>query len=164
MNQIKEIRFTLITLSTVLILISCAANSIAQTINPHGFCGTKSNSVVSRKGFVELLELKSHLSIEEATNFPEGRDSLLAFLNNNLQYPEWAIESNIQGKVILEFSVSEKGSISDIIIIREVHGGGKVLTPEAIRLVESLPNFRPAESNGKKIPSKMEMTLNFILR
>ena len=53
-------------------------------------------------------------------DFPGGQKELLSFLSRNIKYPTKAIESKIQGRVIVQFVVNKDGSISNAKIVRSV--------------------------------------------
>lgn len=81
--------------------------------------------------------------------FPGGSQSMLEFINNNLNYPDLAKENNIEGKVYLKFVVRSTGEIDNIQIARGVH---KVLDTAAIELVKKMPRWNPGVQNGKTVP------------
>ena len=81
--------------------------------------------------------------------FPGGSQSMLDFIKNNLNYPDFAKENNIEGKVYLKFVVRSTGEIDNIQIARGVH---KVLDTAAIELVKNMPRWNPGVQNGKTVP------------
>ncbi len=81
--------------------------------------------------------------------FPGGSQSMLDFIKNNLNYPDFAKENNIEGKVYLKFVVRSTGEIDNIQIARGVH---KVLDTAAIELVKKMPRWNPGVQNGKTVP------------
>ena len=65
----------------------------------------------------------------------------------NFQYPEGAIDKNIQGRVIVILKIDRKGKLS----IKEVKGGDPLLQEEACRIFDGFPQLSPALQRGKPI-------------
>ena len=86
-----------------------------------------------------------HLSVEENPEFPGGPAKLLEYVQKNLKYPMMARESDIQGKVFVGFVVEKDGSISNVKVLRGIGGG---CDEEAVRVVQSLPKFKPGKQRG----------------
>jgi protein TonB len=87
--------------------------------------------------------------VEEMPEYPGGIPELLKFVAANLKYPEEAIAANIEGKVILKFVVNTDGSTDRIEVLRSVD---PLLDNEAVRVVKSLPLFRPGKQGGVAVP------------
>jgi protein TonB len=87
--------------------------------------------------------------VEEMPQFPGGDDELLKFISKNISYPEDAIRNNIQGRVILKFAVNADGSIDRIQILRGIDNS---LDSEAVRVVKTLPKFKPGKQQGVPVP------------
>lgn len=88
---------------------------------------------------------------EKRAHFPGGVDSLTSFLQKNLNYPQKALNEGIKGRVYVQFIIEMDGSISKNVNI--VHGIDPLLDAEAVRLVKSMPNWIPAEKEGKIVRS-----------
>lgn len=80
--------------------------------------------------------------------FPGGYKALNKFLANNLKYPAEAAEAGVQGQVLVSFLLDEEGNISTP---RVVKTPGPELDDEAIRVVQSMPRWTPAQKNGKPV-------------
>ena len=76
-------------------------------------------------------------------SFPGGDGELMKYVNNHIIYPESAKQNNIQGKVIVQFVVTKDGSIGQVKVARSVD---KDLDREAIRVIKTLPPFKPARN------------------
>ena len=85
------------------------------------------------------------VTVEEMPVFPGGSEALLKFISDNLNYPAKAIESNIEGKVIIRFVVSTDGSVKRITLLR---GVDPLLDEEAVRVISLLPKWKPGKNNG----------------
>ena len=92
--------------------------------------------------------------LQKPPAFPGGDQDLLKYLAENIKYPLFARENNIDGTVVLSFVVNKDGSVSDVSVLKEIGGGcGK----EAVRVVQSMPRWIPGEANGH--PVKVRFTL-----
>lgn len=99
--------------------------------------------------------------VEQMPLFPGGDEALLQFISQNTIYPESAKKRNIQGKVIVRFCVTPKGTVAMASILR---GVSPELNYEALRVVNSLPNFIPGRQNGKDVPVWYMVPIAFTLR
>lgn len=92
--------------------------------------------------------------------FPGGTEAMMEFISNNTKYPAIARDQGIQGRVFVTFVVEKDGSISNVEIIRGVHAS---LDKEAIRVMKSMPKWKPGEQAGKAVRSQMRLPFNFKL-
>src|ERR1035437_1597561 len=99
--------------------------------------------------------------VEEMPLFPGGEKALLDYIAANTQYPEIAKENNIQGKVIVRFCVTPKGGVSQVSVLK---GVDPELDKEAIRVVNTLPTFRPGKQGGKPVPVWYMVPIAFTLK
>lgn len=97
---------------------------------------------------------------EKMATFPGGEIELFEYLNQNMKYPQEAIEQKLEDRVIIEFCIHETGKISDVTILRGKH---KILNTEATRIVNSFPDWEPAYNKGKTICSKYVLPIIFKL-
>jgi TonB family protein len=86
--------------------------------------------------------------VELMPEFSGGDSVLLDYIGKNTVYPEIAKKNNIQGKVILRFCVNSKGSVTAVSVVRGVDPS---LDAEAIRVVKTLPDFKPGKQDGKPV-------------
>ena len=77
-----------------------------------------------------------------------------------LRYPAEAVENGIQGKVLVDFVIDEKGKVQDV---RVVKGVDELLDAEAVRVVSASPNWKPAQVRGKKVKCHMTIYVEFKL-
>ncbi len=99
--------------------------------------------------------------VEEMPMFPGGEVALLTYIGEHTQYPEVAKENNIQGKVIVRFCVTSKGGVDKVAILK---GVDPELDAEAIRVVKTLPAFKPGKQGGKPVPVWYMVPINFTLK
>jgi periplasmic protein TonB len=99
--------------------------------------------------------------VEEMPMFPGGDVALLKFISDHTQYPEIAKENNIQGKVIVRFCVTAKGGVSQVSVLK---GVDPELDKEAMRVVTTLPTFKPGKQGGKPVPVWYMVPIAFTLK
>lgn len=100
--------------------------------------------------------------VEEFAEFPGGMSALKKYLTDNLKYPERAKELAISGKVFVQFVVSTGGQISNVKLLRGLPDC-KECDTEAIRLVKTMPNWKPGKNNGKAVNSYFNLPVEFKL-
>lgn len=110
-------------------------------------------AVVDEEPIVQVPELQAE--------YPGGPEALMKFLKSNVQYPHEAKEMCIQGRVYVSLIVERDGLISKVEIVRGVHSS---LDKEALRVTRLMPNWIPAEVNGKKVRSKVYIPISFIMK
>jgi protein TonB len=99
--------------------------------------------------------------VEEMPMFPGGDVELLKYIAEHTQYPEVAKENNIQGRVIIRFCVTSKGGVSQVSVLK---GVDPELDKEAIRVVNTLPTFKPGKQGGKPVPVWYMVPITFTLK
>lgn len=98
---------------------------------------------------------------EDMPEFPGGELALRKFIANSIKYPVVAIENGIQGKVYVSFVVGKDGKVADAKIAR---GVAPSLDKEAIRVVESLPTWKPGKVKGEAVDVEYTVPINFVLQ
>ena len=94
--------------------------------------------------------------------FPGGEVALDKFLEDNLVYPEDAIENGIEGTVFVDLMVDEKGSIVQANIDSKRIGYG--LENEVLRVVKLMPAWSPGEYNQQSVKTKFTLPVVFDLQ
>jgi protein TonB len=106
-------------------------------------------------------EQQPFVVVEEMPMFPGGEVELMKYLNEHTQYPEIAKENNIQGRVVVRFCVTPKGGVNQISILKSVD---PELDKEAMRVVSTLPAFKPGKQGGKPVPVWYMVPIAFTLK
>jgi protein TonB len=106
-------------------------------------------------------EPEPFIVVEEMPTFPGGEHALQLYLAEHTQYPEVAKENNIQGKIIVRFCVTPKGGVSQVSVLK---GVDPELDKEAMRVVTTLPAFKPGKQGGKPVPVWYMVPINFTLK
>jgi TonB family protein len=99
--------------------------------------------------------------VEQMPMFPGGDGALLKFIGENTIYPEEAKAQNIQGRVIIRFCVTSLGNTRQISVLK---GVSPELDAEAIRVVNTLPKFKPGRQGGKAVPVWYMVPITFALQ
>ena len=89
-----------------------------------------------------------YIVVDQMPEFPGGDKGLYQFIADNIKYPAEAKEEGIRGRVFVNFIVEPDGSVSDIRVLRGIGGG---CDEEAVRVVESLPRFKPGIQDGEAV-------------
>lgn len=93
--------------------------------------------------------------------FPGGQKALMDYMISNVKYPTEAKEKNIEGKVFVSFTIDAKGKVTNVAIAK---GADKLLDDEAMRVVKSMPKWKPATKDGKAVSSEMTLPVLFKLK
>lgn len=101
--------------------------------------------------------------VEEMPEFPGGPAEMMKYIQKNIQYPQMAKEAGLSGKCFLKFVVNGNGDISDVQVLKGVPGCQEC-DKEAIRVVKSMPNWKPGKQNGRAVPVFFNLPINFQLR
>lgn len=96
--------------------------------------------------------------VEETPEFPGGDDSLKAFITNSIQFPEEHIKDTAATKVFVQFVVEKDGNVNNIEVVKS---GGGAFDKEALRIVNTLPKFKPGKQRGKPVPVWFTLPIKF---
>ncbi|WP_333810376.1 energy transducer TonB [Flavobacterium sp.] len=136
---------------------------------------TQASNYGSEGGTAEELDEEVPFAvIEDVPVFPgcEGVDKtkrldcfmeqMAKHIKKNQQYPEKAMEDNIQGRVSVIFVIDKDGSITNV----QAKGpkGGELLEKEALRVISKLPKFKPGLQRGKPVKVKYSQPITFKLQ
>ena len=100
--------------------------------------------------------------VEQMPEFPNGgMAGLMQYLSKNIKYPTIAQENGTQGRVTVQFVVNRDGSIVDAKVLR---GVDPYLDKEAIRVISSMPKWKPGMQRGKAVRVKYTVPVMFRLQ
>ena len=99
--------------------------------------------------------------VEEVPEFPGGIRALYQYINSNVRYPVVAQENGIQGRVYVKFVVDENGNVDGAEVLRPVDAS---LDKEALRVINSLPRFKPGKQRGKPVKVYYNAQITFKLQ
>lgn len=103
---------------------------------------------------------KKETIVEKMPEYPGGEDSLIAYFQNNLQYPEKARKNEMTGRVLVSFTVCENGSLCDYQIRQSPDSS---LSEEALRVVKAMQKWTPGTLDGKPVKVQYSLPIVFSL-
>ena len=109
----------------------------------------------------EVQEQEIFQIVEEMPSYPGGEQKLMEFVAKNIKYPQIARETGIQGRVFVGFVVEPDGSVSNVKVLRGIGGG---CDEEAMRVVKSMPKWKPGKQRGKAVRVSYMLPVNFKLQ
>lgn len=92
--------------------------------------------------------------------YPGGQEALLKYLSENTEYPEEAKNNKVEGRVFVKFVIDHNGSVTNVSIARGVND---LLNEEALKVVNTLPDWEPGKKDGQSVPVSYIVPLNFQL-
>ena len=101
--------------------------------------------------------------VEQMPSFPGGDAEMMKYLQNNIHYPQMAKEAGISGRVYLKFAVDKEGNIKDIEVLKGISGYPE-FEKEALRVVKSMPTWKPGKQNGRPVSCYFNLPVGFTLR
>ncbi len=123
------------------------------------------NTFLEKKAVTAPAQLASgeqiFFIVEDMPEFPGGELALRQYISNTIQYPEIAQSKGIQGKVYVSFVVTKEGSVTEAKVIR---GVDPILDKEALRVVNTLPKWKPGYQRGEAVNVQYTVPINFVLQ
>lgn len=118
-------------------------------------------AIVERSGEEEEEEEEVPFALAEVRpEFPGGEAALQKYIASHVQYPEVARDNGLQGKVYVQFVINKRGEVENAIIARGIDA---VLDKEALRVIQSLPKWKPGVQRGKPVRVSYTVPINFKL-
>ena len=77
-----------------------------------------------------------------------------------LKYPQEAVRNGIQGRVLVDFVIDEKGKVKEVKVLK---GVDPLLDAEAVKVISASPDWKPARLQGRKVRSEMSLYVEFKL-
>lgn len=100
--------------------------------------------------------------VEDKPEFSDGGAAgLMRYLSTNIKYPTIPQENGVQGKVTVQFVVNKDGSIVDVKVLR---GVDPYLDKEAVRVISSMPKWKPGKQRGVPVRCKFTVPVTFKLK
>ena len=100
--------------------------------------------------------------VDKQPKFPGGTTSLQSYINRSLQYPQISRKNNSQGRVIVRFIINSNGTVTSPQVVRS--SGDFYLDMEAVRVIESMPKWKPGKHKGKPVCVYFTMPIVFSLK
>ena len=102
-----------------------------------------------------------HVNAEIMPEFPGGETALLRWIAEHVNYPAVAAENGVEGLVACSFVINTDGSISNVEVLRSKD---PLLDKEAIRVLKTMPNWKPGMQQGKAVRVKYSVPVRFRLQ
>ena len=99
--------------------------------------------------------------VEQQPEFPGGMSALMKHLSKTVIYPQEARDILAEGRCIVQFTVNKDGSISDVKVVKS--SGNEHLDKEAVRVVSSMPAWKPGTMHGETVNVKHTLPISFRL-
>lgn len=109
----------------------------------------------------EIVEAEIFTVVEQMPEFPGGAAEMTRFIQKNIKYPMMARESDIQGRVYVNFVVEPDGSVSNVTVMRGIGGG---CDEEAVRIVNMMPKWNPGKQRGIAVRCSFTVPIVFRLQ
>ena len=107
---------------------------------------------------VDINHIYAFFEVEQKPEFPGGMEALYKFIGKNLRLPAiMCYEGGMPGRVTCEFIVEKTGKISNVKILKK---SDPALDKEAIRVLESMPDWIPGKQNGVPVRVKYTIPIN----
>lgn len=123
--------------------------------------GVTLKEITLKEGGAEPSVDHPFITVEDMPVFPGGESAMQKFVADNLKYPESAQKAGVQGRVTVRFIVGKTGEISDVRVIR---GIDPECDAEAVRMIQSMPNWTPGKQNGIAVPVYFTLPIVYRLK
>ena len=98
--------------------------------------------------------------VEEMPQFPGGEKALMEYIAKNLTYPQEARDKGVEGRVFIGMVIEKDGSVSNVKVLR---GISQECDAEAVRVISSLPKWKPGKMKGEPVQVSYQIPINFKL-
>jgi protein TonB len=99
--------------------------------------------------------------VEEMPTFPGGEEALYSFISKQIVYPEIAKRAGVEGKIYIQFVVRTDGKVSEVTVAKGIGAG---CDEEAVKVVRSMPNWKPGRQNGHPVLVRISVPIVFKLQ
>jgi len=90
---------------------------------------------------------------------PAYNGSLDSYITDHIEYPQDAIDNNVEGTVYVQFGVDENGNISHVSTLGKKIGYG--LEDEAVKVVSNMPKWTPGQVKGKNVKTWRTLPITY---
>ncbi len=156
----QSIQVAYIGMSTVTMSVKDCLKKADQTIVLTESDTKKYVKVVASAPQTVVSDDQTFSVVEQMPEYPGGMRAGLEFMARNLRYPTKAREAGKQGRVIVQFVVRKDGSLSDFKVLCPVDPW---LDAEAIRVISTMPKWKPGMQDGKPVSVKFTLLVTFML-
>ena len=135
------------------------AMTAASTANM-GINSISANKVTTNSIAEQIVSASEEIvAPEQLPEFEGGMEGLISFLSENVKYPQEAIDADVQGYVLVQFTVTKTGEVEDIAVKRSVHPS---LDAEAIRVIKATSGkWTPGKVDGQNVSVQYSLPVSF---
>ncbi len=117
-------------------------------------------TIISNCECIEECECIDFILVEHRPEFPGGDQALLDYMAHTVKYPEMAVDGCITGTVYIQFTITKKGKVDDVKVIRSIH---PLLDEPAVEVIKNLPDWIPGKQRGKPVNVSFVIPIKFTL-
>lgn len=154
-NDSVSLTFKIAVFVTALLCVSCGENP--NRIEP----AAKTTAADTVKNKQEKNVILYEFDWWKKAEFPGGEAALYKYIRDVMVYPDEALKDSVEGRVIVEFVITETGKVTDARVVRGRH---PALDKEALRIVNSFPDWTPGIRAVNGTPSKVTYHLPVTFR
>ena len=157
MNQKKSNRLMMLKTLFIIPVATLAISVFASNTNVSTMAKATTLSTIDMQ--TQQPDTKAYKVVEVKPQFKGGESAMMEFIAKNVKYPQAAIDATLQGKTIVGFVVRKDGIVSDVHVVKS--SGHAVLDKEAMRVVKTMPAWKPGKQKGKLVNVKCNVPINF---
>jgi len=106
-------------------------------------------------------EKEVYFVVEEMPSFQgKGLQGFRTWVQKNVQYPRGAEERGVQGRVFVQFIVTDQGDVVDAKVTKSIDPD---LDKESVRVVMSSPKWTPGKQKGQYVNVRFTLPISFAL-
>ena len=110
----------------------------------------------------KLDDIKPYAAVEVKPTFNGGdADAFVKYIQQNIKYPQVALDKEEQGRVVVNFVVDANGKIRNAKVAK---GVSEALDAEALRVIQNAPDWTPAKQDGKNVPVTYSVPVVFAIK
>lgn len=131
--------------------------ALANTDMKLSFNASNDENKESKDGVVQYFDCDQRPQFFGSSDL---RHFLREWVYQYLKYPSAALQSGVQGTVMVEFIIEKDGKISNVRVIK---GVSEELDAEALKVVQASPKWKPGKVSGNKVRTSVTVPVEFRL-
>ncbi|WP_052273433.1 energy transducer TonB [Flavihumibacter solisilvae] len=136
----------------VFLLMSIVSYAQTKTINADG--------IEMKISAADSSINEAFLSCGQMPEFPGGMTKLISFAKSKIKYPKTAVNDNIEGSVVLLFTIDKRGKVINQEVVQNVRYD---LDSVCLRMLDKMPKWKPGRLNSKPIDVRERWKITFVL-